>query len=527
MKIIRRIIGLAVVLAILLSISITVFAFSDNESRSVESFFAESEMLKGDGKSYALDKESSRMEGMIILIRILGKEAEAQEMSNLPCKFIDVPNWAVGYVNYAYETNISKGVGGNLFGTNNKITAKEFNTLLLRVLGYDDANGDFQWNDSVTKTDELAILPTDMVEKYNKNSKYTKRDLVETAFCFLEANYKDQEETMIHRLIETGVVTKETAEKYGLAVMGWDTITTTLSESDFLKFSINQNQLYIEGTNDDHNKEWLLARIADVRNGAEKTRKVVRKNSQGEYDITFSLASLPVGEYYVDLYVNKEKYNYYTSIIFETVRLIKNQETSYFLAAPVYGKNLRIFMGNQLEEEDYKMTLMTRASKESLNTIRDLAFEITEGIEGDYDKVEAIHDWVADNIYYDKDFLNGKAKTTNLNSIDVLKNKYGVCSGYSNLTKDLVSALGIPNKQVLGYGLGIQDVDSWDDVDLRTIQPNHIWNEVYVDGRWIVIDATWDSANTYEAGTFTYKGIGAKTYFDTTIQFFSNSHKTD
>src|SRR5665648_13627 len=398
MKNLRRIIGMAIIIAALLATSISAYAFNDNESRSVEGFFVESQLLKGDGQSYALDKESSRIEGVIILIRLLGKDAEAQKMSNIPCRFIDVPAWAVGYVNYAYETNISNGVSDSLFGTNNKITAQQYNTLLLRILGYDDSHGDFQWNDSVEKADELTILPTDMVEKYEKNSTYTKRDLVETAFCFLEANYKNQGETMIEQLIDIGAVKKETTGKYGLAVTGWDFVTTTFSEDDFLQLNINQNQLLIKGTNNDDNKEWLLALIKDANTGAEKTRRVIRKNSQGEYDLALSLSGLPVGEYYVDLYTNKEKYNYYTSIIFETVKLIKTKEYSYFLASPVYGENLRIFMGNQMEDQDNKMTLMTRASRQSVNTIRDLAFEITAGIENHYDTVEAIHDWVADNI---------------------------------------------------------------------------------------------------------------------------------
>lgn len=526
MKNFKRLIGTVIVFLILLANSLSVFAFSENESRSVEGFFIESQMLKGDGQSYQLDKESTRLEGIIILIRLLGKDAEAQDMNGLPCRFIDVPSWAAGYVNYAYESGISNGVGDNIFGTNNKMSAQQYSTLLLRVLGYNDSQGDFKWYESVEKAEQLDILPVEMALKYEESNTYTKRDIVETAFCFLEANYKDQEETMVQYLIEAGVVNKEIAEKYGVGIIGFDSISTSFNEDSYISFDIKENQLYINGKNEDDNKKWFLIHINDADTKAERIQRVVQKDSQDEFELSVSLSSLPSGEYYVDLYGNKERYHTYTSIVFESVKLIKTKEAFYFETSPVYGRNLRIFLGNQLANQDYKMTLMTRASKDSINTIRDLAFEITAGIESDYDKVKAIHDWVASNIYYDKDYLNGKKISTNINSIDVLNKKYAVCSGYSNLYHDLVSSIGIRSIQVFGYALGITGADSWDDLDIKKAEPNHVWNEVYVDGRWIIVDTTWDSSNTYEAGKFTEKGL-SHNYFDTTMQFLSITHRTN
>lgn len=512
-------------IAALLITSIPVFAFSQNESRSVERFFIETQLLKGDGTGYGLEKTASRLEGIIILIRLMGKEAEAQAMKDLPCRFADVPDWAKGYVNYADSENISKGVSDTRFGVSDKMTAVQYNTLLLRVLGYDDTRGDFQWNASVDKAEELAILSEDMAGMYTRSKNYTKGDLMETSFCYLEANYKEQEETLIGRLIETGVIADALAEKYGLDVEGWDSLTTGFGDDDYLNFRISGSTLTITGTSEDKNKTYLLVRVIDIDTEAKKTDGVGRIGSDGQYDIDLSLGRLANGKYYVDVYGNHERYNYYTSSILSGVILKKTDDSLFFEASPAYGQNLRIYNGNQLEASDYEMTPNTRSTSEFVTAISELAEEITGSIAGDYEKLQAIHDWVAKEIYYDKDFLNGKTKRTNINSIAVLNNRYAVCSGYANLTNDLLAAAGIPSRQVIGYALGITSEVGWDDVDLQNVDPNHVWNEVYIDGRWIIIDATWDSSNKYEGGEFTDGEGISQLYFDVTMPFFSNTHK--
>jgi len=523
-SIIKKGISIAVISACLLSSVQPALAFEENESRSVEHFFIETQLLKGDGTGYGLEKDTTRMEGIIILIRLMGKEADAQTMQNQPCRFLDVPAWAAGYANYADANNISNGISDTLFGTNNNITAQQFNTMLLRTIGYDD--GDFQWNDAVSKADDLEILPQDMADNYESRTKYTKKDLIETAFCYLDASEKDGDVTLIEKLIRDDVVQEKTAEKYGLAVDGWDSLKTDHYSDDYLNFEINDNQLNVTGTSDDKEKSWLLVLIKNQKTGAEKSQTVRKIGNDGQYDIDVSLANLSQGDYYVDIYGNDEKYNYYSSIILSSMILEKTEDGIYFKSSPTYGKNLRIYMGNQVDEQDYRMTLATRASKKSTAMIKELSDSITEDAGSDYEKVRKIHDWVADNIYYDNDFLKGKTESTNIDSVDVLKNKYAVCSGYANLTKDLITAAGIPCKQVIGYALGISKEKDWEDVDLRDTTPNHIWNEAYVDGRWIIIDTTWDSANDYDGGSFTYGGIRSYNYFDSSVEFFSDTHQT-
>jgi hypothetical protein len=513
--------------AVFLGSFVPVSAFSENESRSVEKFFVEAQLLKGDGSGYGLKNAPTRLEGMIILIRLLGKDGEAMEMQSLPCRFTDVPAWAVGYANYAYAEKLSEGVSKKLFGSSEPMTAQQFHTLMLRVIGYDDRAGDFRWSRAVEAAEELGILPADMSQRYDFANDYTKKDLIETAFCFLGAPYKDGSGTLAQKLLDTGVISEELSETYGLAVDKWYQVTTNSGDEEYLNFKLVDKEIRITGKSPDKEKEWLLVQINNIATGAKKAETVSKQNSAGKYELSIFTGNLAKGDYYVDVYGNNEKYNYYNSILHSSLILRVEGKDTAFVVSPVYGQNLRIYKGNALEAQDRLINLETRLTKESIQTVRDLAAEITAGCTTDYEKAEAIHDWVADNIYYDYDYLNGITQTTNITTLSVLENKYAVCSGYANLTRDLLTAAGIPCKQVMGYALGVaEEEDDWSDIDQQTVSPNHVWNEAYVDGRWLIMDTTWDSSNGYEGEKFTKGENRSRLYFDITTQFLSNTHKS-
>ena len=96
--------------------------------------------------------------------------------------------------------------------------------------------------------------------------------------------------------------------------------------------------------------------------------------------------------------------------------------------------------------------------------------EVTQGLEGDYDRAVAIYDWVAENVEYESD------PNVNISAApyDVFTSRYAVCGGFSNLLKEMLNLAGIPAAAVVGY---------------YTSFP-HQWNAVYVDGEWVYADAT-------------------------------------
>ena len=70
------------------------------------------------GSGYALDRGSTRAEGLVMLIRLTGAETEAQAHA-ADHGFSDVPSWADSYVAYSVAqglTNAERAVLYNLMG---------------------------------------------------------------------------------------------------------------------------------------------------------------------------------------------------------------------------------------------------------------------------------------------------------------------------------------------------------------------------------------------------------------------------
>jgi transglutaminase-like putative cysteine protease len=159
--------------------------------------------------------------------------------------------------------------------------------------------------------------------------------------------------------------------------------------------------------------------------------------------------------------------------------------------------------------------------------ILSLAEELTEGLPDDYEKALAIHDWVAGNIWYDADEAAApERRADNNTALDALRRGRAICEGYAKLNAALLRAAGIPAKFVYGYALGI-DGNEWPSKELNPDDSNHAWNEAFIDGRWVIIDATWDSGNRYARGRKTESaGVLTHRYFDAAPEAFAADHAT-
>jgi uncharacterized repeat protein (TIGR02543 family) len=99
------------------------------------------------------------------------------------------------------------------------------------------------------------------------------------------------------------------------------------------------------------------------------------------------------------------------------------------------------------------------------------ANEIVAGITNEYDKAQAIFQWVYENVTYTTSY------PADLEGIEQWK--YGTCVRFAATTQNLLQAAGLPAKTVLG---GAYSGGTWD---------GHEWNEVYVDNRWVFVDSTF------------------------------------
>ena len=93
-------------------------------------------------------------------------------------------------------------------------------------------------------------------------------------------------------------------------------------------------------------------------------------------------------------------------------------------------------------------------------------------------KAVAIQDWVSKNLK-NKNFGNAFASAK-----EVARNLEGDCTEHSVLTAAMCRAAGVPSRMVVGLVYA---------TPLSGFGP-HAWNEVFVNGRWVAIDATFNQA---------------------------------
>lgn len=156
--------------------------------------------------NFDLERCPTRTEAVVLLIRLLGKDAEALAYPAEKCPFTDVPDWAKSYIAYAYDTGLTNGVGGGKFGTGDA-TLQQFETFVLRAMGYSDAGGeDFTWDHPETLAENLGIVlgPAD-------TENFTRGTCVKIMEIALRNAMKDGTR-LADKLIEQGVFTREAYE---------------------------------------------------------------------------------------------------------------------------------------------------------------------------------------------------------------------------------------------------------------------------------------------------------------------------
>lgn len=158
----------------------------------------------------------------------------------------------------------------------------------------------------------------------------------------------------------------------------------------------------------------------------------------------------------------------------------------------------------------------------TLNEIRSLSDEITDGLTSDREKAFAVANWVSENIYYDIDARNNSVTLSTVCLANVLKERKTVCSGFANLYCALLEAQGIRAVNIKGsvaaHGITYEM--------LASSPQNHEWAAVLLDGRWAFIDVVWDTDNVFESGEY-HKGVVNVQYRDITPLALSFDHRAD
>jgi len=166
-------------------------------------------LFKGGSNGYDLERAPLRIEGLIMLIRLLGEEDAAWAQSPVH-PFTDVPKWAdsqaVRMVAYGYNKGYANGYLNNRFGATDNILATQYLTFVLRALGYSDSKGDFVWNQSIEKALEIGLINSELAYKY-KTQTFTRGDLVVVSYRALMCKMKTGDNLLLLELVEKDAIT--------------------------------------------------------------------------------------------------------------------------------------------------------------------------------------------------------------------------------------------------------------------------------------------------------------------------------
>ncbi len=130
-----------------------------------------------------------------------------------------------------------------------------------------------------------------------------------------------------------------------------------------------------------------------------------------------------------------------------------------------------------------------------------LAKKQAAGCSNDYEKMQKISKYLAQSIYYDYPYFEGKSKYTNLNPYDIWKNKKTICQGYTTLYWVMLDAIDIPCMLIYSR--------------------YHVYNAAYDKNsdRWVFIDVTWCSGNRYDGENKWIEGEYNDSYFDMSLEY--------
>lgn len=144
----------------------------------------EAGLFQGTDKGFELERAPTRIEGLVMFLRLLGVEDEALRTNLESAPFKDIPVWGRAYVNYAYSQGLIKGISANQFGSMQPMRAKDYQTLILRAFGYEEGE-DFTWETSLQDALSEGFMTPNMYDWLEQHS-FMRSDLVAASYYAYE-----------------------------------------------------------------------------------------------------------------------------------------------------------------------------------------------------------------------------------------------------------------------------------------------------------------------------------------------------
>lgn len=398
--------------------------------------------------NFELDRAPTRTEGLVMLIRLLGKENEALK-GNYEHPFKDIPRWADKYAGYAYQNGIANGKSSDTYGASDPLTAKQYVALVLRSMGYKDGV-DFEYNKALDKAVEIGLLSRAEANELNSRSVFLRNDLVAVSYNALTVKINGSSQTLAEKLVDTDkAVFRPAAELLGVYPTDFER-----QYGDVLSFSPRRTSYGYVIRNTDDLVKFITKMLVNHTSSVELDITVfsgdIKKEFQNAFDVALKASE---GITRVPCSVKLWEYEINSS------RRRMNLTLTYRDSESMYSSN-------------------RAKAKTALDKARHIVAERISADMTDFEKEKILHDYIVSNTAYDHE--NYKRNTLSEDAFEeygclVLGN--AVCEGYAEAMKLLCDLAGIECIIVAG-------------TSVSNSAEGHAWNIVKIDGEYYHLDAT-------------------------------------
>ncbi|MBR7142680.1 MAG: S-layer homology domain-containing protein [Clostridia bacterium] len=169
-------------------------------------------LLEGTGAGLELDRQPTRAEVAVMLVRMLGLQASVQG-GTYAHPFTDVPGWASPFVGYLYENGITAGVSDTHYGSQDPCTAQMYCAFTLRMLGYYEKEGHFAYAEAIDFAYEKGLISSDAFLARLKRLPFWRDDMAAITYNALFVTERGYRTTLFDRLCAMAAVNEEAAER--------------------------------------------------------------------------------------------------------------------------------------------------------------------------------------------------------------------------------------------------------------------------------------------------------------------------
>ncbi len=172
-------------------------------------------VFAGSEKGFELEREPTRLEGLIIMLKLIGREEAVSDYADATPAFTDVPDWGNSWATYAYQNGLASGLGDGQYGAGQALQAKSYMTFMLKALGYTIDAGDFTWDTALIKAEEIGLI-TFEERVYLETQPFLRDDLAYLSDMTLRQPMKDGKLSLGEYLVYKDYLDRDAAERIQL-----------------------------------------------------------------------------------------------------------------------------------------------------------------------------------------------------------------------------------------------------------------------------------------------------------------------